>query len=496
MSAEPTSLPHLHAVILAGGSGSRFWPLSRELGPKQMLSVFGGVSLITRAVQRITSACDVGSLHVITNERLLDELRNHLKSQPALRGLEIDYLAEPAARNTAPAVALAAAYVKRIDPDAVMVVLPSDHLLEDGEAWRHTIEVAYRLAEDRYLVTIGLEPDKPETGYGYIKVGQAMAGHDVGGIRGHAASGFVEKPDLETARLFLSEGDYMWNSGILVARVDVVLEELRKAGERAASEESAHGASIAETAEWLASRPKGEWPTEEPIARFAALPAVPFDKAALEVSDRVAVVPVHLEWSDVGSLLSLSQLAAPDERGNVRVGRVVDVDSRDVVAYSQDRLLATLGVKDLLVVDTPDATLIADKGRAQDVRLIVDALKAVNAPEVVAARSSLRPWGSWTLLMKSDGFQIKSIDVLPGERLSLQSHARRSEHWIVVEGVARVARDGEEIDVLANESVYLPTGTVHRLENPGPGPLKVIEVAVGEYLGEDDIVRYEDDFGR
>lgn len=492
----PKPIDHLHAVILAGGSGSRFWPLSRELGPKQLLSVFGGVSLITRAVQRVTDFCDLGSLHVVTNERLLDELRNHLKSQAGLKDLEIDYLAEPVPRNTAPAIALTAAHLLRYDPHAVMIVLPSDHLLEDGGVWSDTVTVAGSLAAEGYLVTIGLKPAGPETAYGYIRAGEAIEGERVGEAQGRLAAAFTEKPDLETARLFLERGDYLWNSGMLVARADVVLEQLEAAGRAAKTEESAHGERIVETARWLASLPKTEWTADEPRERFAGLPSVPFDKAALEVSERVAVVPADMEWSDVGSLLSLEKLAPPDERGNVRVGRVVDVDSRDVVAYSQDRLIATLGLDDVLVIDTPDATLVAKKDRAQDVRLVVEALKAVNAPEVVAARSSLRPWGSWTLLMKADDFQIKSIDVLPGHRLSLQSHQHRSEHWIVIEGVARVQRNDDVIELSANESIYLPAGAVHRLENAGDVPLKVIEVAVGEYLGEDDIVRYQDEYGR
>lgn len=486
-------IEHLRAVILAGGSGSRFWPLSRELGPKQMLSVFGGVSLLTRAVQRIGDFCDVGSIHVITSEILLDELRNHLKSQ--LPGVGIDYLAEPVGRNTAPAIALAAAHLLRADPDAVIIMLPSDHLLEDGQVWDDAVHVASELAAEGMLATIGLPPKRPETGYGYIHAG-APLGKQRGSVQAHHVTGFFEKPDADTARLFVERGDYLWNSGMLVARASVVLEELERAGRAAATEESAHGVEIVETARWLADQPKADWLSDEARARFGALPPVPFDKAALEVSERVAVVPADMEWSDVGSLLSLAKLAEPDERGNVRVGRVVDVDSRDMVAYTQDRLIATLGLDNVLVVDTPDATLVAAKDRAQDVRLVVEALKAVNAPEVVAARSSLRPWGSWTLLMKADGFQIKSIDVAPGQRLSLQSHEKRSEHWIVIDGAAEVFRDGDIITLERNKSVFLPAGTVHRLANPGTDVLKVIEVAVGDYLGEDDIVRFEDDFGR
>ncbi|TLM79463.1 MAG: cupin domain-containing protein, partial [Actinobacteria bacterium] len=298
------------------------------------------------------------------------------------------------------------------------------------------------------------------------------------------------------ARHYVADGGYLWNSGMLVAKARVILDELVAAGQAAATPESAHGAIIVEVAEKLAELPSEQWTTDEARAAYDALPSVPFDKAALEVSPAVAVVPTQLDWSDVGSLLAIDKLAEPDERGNVLVGRCIDVGSKDVLAYSADRLVATLGLDDVLVVDTADATLVAAKERAQDVRLIVDALKAAGAPEVVTSRSSLRPWGSWTLLMKGEGFQIKSIDVLPGHRLSLQSHQHRSEHWIVIEGTARVECDSVVSDLEANESAYLPAGAVHRLENAGEVALKVIEVAVGGYLGEDDIVRYEDDFGR
>ncbi len=479
-------IPHLNAVVLAGGSGTRFWPLSRELAPKQFVSIFGGVSLITRAVLRVSEMAEPGGIHVLTNERLLDELRNHLKSQADIEGLAIDYLAEPTPRNTAAAIALAAAYLLRRDPDAVMVVLPSDHLLEDGERWARTMRVAAGLAGEGRLVTLGLTPAYPETGYGYIRMGAELPAHREAEVAGHEVVAFVEKPDRATAEEFLATGEYLWNSGMLVARADAVLHELDAAG----------ASAIADAARQIASRPPAEWTSADARALFEALPSVPFDKAALEVSSRVAVVPADLEWSDVGSLLALKAVAEPDERGNTLSGNVVDVDSHDSIVYSADRLVATLGLKDAIVVDTADATLVAARDRAQDVRLIVDALRAIGAREIVESRSSLRPWGSWTMLVKGAGFQVKTIDVLPGHRLSLQSHAHRSEHWIVVEGTARVTIDDAEFIVQANESKYIPLGAVHRLENAGDGPLHLVEVAVGDYLGEDDIVRYADDWAR
>jgi mannose-1-phosphate guanylyltransferase/mannose-6-phosphate isomerase len=491
-----TRIPHLHAVILAGGSGTRFWPLSRELSPKQFITIFGGASLITQAVRRVRPLAEERGVHVLTNERLKDELRNHLMSQAELSECAIEYLAEPTPRNTAPAIALAAAYLTRLDPDAVLVVLPSDHILEDGETWQRTLRVAARLAERGRLVTIGLAPTYPETGYGYIRMGAAIEDSAEGDTVGHDVAAFIEKPDRATAESYLGEGGYLWNSGMLVARADTVLAELEAAGEHSATPESADAAEIAAVAREMAALDPAAWTGDAARERFGALPAVPFDKAVLEVSEAVAVVPAELDWSDVGSLAALEQAEPHDERGNMLSGNVVDIGSRDTIVYSADRLVATIGLHDLMVVDTADATLVAPKNRAQDVRLIVDALKATGAREIVDTRSSLRPWGSWTLLVKGAGFQVKTIEVAPGQRLSLQSHEHRSEHWVVVEGRGRITRGPEVFDVGPNESAYIPRGFTHRLENPGAEVLRIVEIAVGDYLGEDDITRYEDDWER
>lgn len=493
----PTArIPHLHAVILAGGSGTRFWPLSRELSPKQFVDIFGGVSLITHAVRRVASLAEDGGVHVLTNERLLDELRNHLKAQAELADVHIEYLAEPIPRNTAAAVALAAAYLLALDRDAILVVLPSDHLLKDDERWERTLRLAAHVADNGRLVTLGLQPSYPETGYGYIHAGAPIAGAVEGDIQAHEVTAFMEKPDRVTAERFVADGGYMWNSGMLVARADVVLAELTRAGEKSATPASAGSAVIADVACEVASLGPAAWTSDAARERFAALPSVPFDKAALEVSPVVAVVPTDIAWSDVGSLLALEHVAPADERGNVLDGNVVDIDSQNSIVYSQDRLVATMGLDGLMVVDTADATLVAPKARAQDVRLIVDKLREAGAPEIVESRSSLRPWGSWTRLVKGAGFQVKTIDVLPGQRLSLQSHEHRSEHWVVVEGRGRITRNGEVIELGPNESSYIPIGMVHRLENIGDTILRIVEIAVGDYLGEDDITRLADDWSR
>lgn len=480
---------HLYAAILAGGSGQRFWPLSRELNPKQLLSMFGTESLIAQAVHRILPFAQCGeAVTVVTNERLFDELRNHLKAQadPHLHGVR--YILEPLARNTAPAIALAAAVLLAEDPDATLVVLPSDHVLEGGELWAACIDAGFRASQDGYLVTIGIAPSRPETGYGYIRAADPLPQHLVGSAVPHVAAEFVEKPDHEHAQEYVSGGRHFWNAGIFVMRADRVLEELEAAG--------GDEARIADACRWIASLPEAQRNSEAARARFSDLASVSIDKAVMERSERVAVIPAALQWSDVGSLLALEEIAAPDEHGNVREGRGVDVDSSGTIVYSTDRLVATLGVEDLIVVDTSDATLVLPKDRAQDVRLVVEALKAAGAPELVQPKVSLRPWGSWTSLLSGPHYQIKLVDVIPGARLSLQKHRHRAEHWIVVSGTAAVERDGESIEVHQNESVFLPMGCVHRLANCGKVPLQVIEVQVGEYLGEDDIVRMEDDFGR
>lgn len=479
----------IHALILAGGSGQRFWPLSRELSPKQFLTLFGTESLIVSAIRRILPFTgDASRVWIGTNERLFDELRNHLTSQadPALQ--TVRYLIEPVARNTAPAIALAAAVIEREDPEAVMAVLPSDHVLDDGDEWHACMSAAISAAKAGWLVTIGISPTRPETGYGYIRAAEPLEEHRVGDALPHRAAEFIEKPPLDQARAFVEGGTHYWNAGIFVMRASRVLEELESAG--------AAQAKIAACARWLAGRSPAERLDDEARARFASLSALSIDHAVMERSDDVAVIPAKLAWNDVGSLLSLGEIAAPDADGNVRSGRGIDIDTHGSIIYSGDRLVATLGVDDLIIVDTADATLVAHKERAQEVRRVVDALAAQGAPEVVEPRTSVRPWGSWTLLMKGEGFHIKSVEVLPGRRLSLQSHEHRSEHWVVVRGRARVARDAEVFELEPNESADLPAGCRHRLENPGSEPLLVIEVATGAYLGEDDIVRYEDDWAR
>jgi mannose-1-phosphate guanylyltransferase / mannose-6-phosphate isomerase len=479
-----------HAVILAGGTGQRFWPLSRELSPKQLLSVFGTESLVAQAVHRVLPTVDEagGNVLIVTNERLLDELRNNLSANDDGRLSEIAYLVEPVSRNTAPAIALAAVELQKQDPEAVMVVLPSDHLLDDGPLWQDVLNEALRVAGYGFFVTVGLTPTHAETGYGYVEAGKPLVGTPSGSPAVFHARQFVEKPDLQTAERFVAEGRHYWNAGIFVMRAADVLGEMRALGGDAAAIEAA--------CRWVSEQPREAWLTDRVRERFASLPSAPFDKVLLEKTDRVAVVPANLPWHDVGSFLALESVGDTDGRGNTRVGRGVDIDTQGSIVYASGRLVATLGLTDTVVVDTADATLVCSKDRCQDVRLVVDALKALGAEEVVLPKTSLRPWGSWTSLLKGAGFQIKLLDIKSGCKPSLQRHDRRSEHWVVVEGEAVVTRDHEVLTIPANESVFLPVGCVHRVENRGSALLKIIEVQVGDYLGEDDIVRLEDDWHR
>jgi mannose-1-phosphate guanylyltransferase/mannose-6-phosphate isomerase len=373
-------------------------------------------------------------------------------------------------------------------PDAILVVLPSDHLLEDGAVWADCVTAAATVAADGWLVTIGIAPTRPETGYGYIRAGEALPAFAVGTVTPHVAVEFVEKPDHARAVEYVAGGKHFWNAGIFVMKASRVLEELDAAGG-----DEAH---VADVCRAIAAMPAAERNGQVAREAFASIKPVSIDVAVMERSKRVAVIPAPLQWSDVGSLMALEGVAEPDAAGNVRSGRGVDIDSRGSIVYSTDRLVATLGVEDLIVVDTPDATLVLPKDRAQDVRQVVDALKLAGAPEVTQPKVSLRPWGSWTSLLKGPGYQIKLLEIKAGAKPSLQRHHHRSEHWIVVAGTALVTRDEEQVEVHVNESIFIPMGAVHRIENCGKVPLQVIEVQVGEYLGEDDIVRIEDDWAR
>ncbi len=464
----------LVAVVLAGGSGTRFWPLSREQYPKQLLKLFGSESLIQQTVGRIGALVPIERMYIVTARGLAGELK--LQLAPFGEALLSNLIAEPQGRNTAAAVTLAALHLRRKGRgESIMVVLPADHRVERPRRLIALLRRAAPLAEEGRLVLFGIPPLRPESGYGYIRPGKTL---QVGRAAARSVAAFVEKPmPADAARLVRSGA--LWNSGIFMWRADAILEEVRRLMPRL-------------------YRALDQAESEEALAKvYRDLPSVSIDTGVLERSRRTVVLEAKgLGWSDVGSWGSLHEIAPKDRHGNVKVGNVLDLDNRNSLLYGSERLLAAIGVSDLVVVDTPDATLICPKQRTQEVRRLVDQLKKRGTGEQIAHRTVYRPWGSFTTLEEGPGYKIKRLSVRPGARLSLQMHHHRAEHWVVVQGAARVTRDDEVIDVHTGQNLYIPLRARHRIENPGEGVLEIIEVQNGEYLGEDDIVRFADDYGR
>jgi mannose-1-phosphate guanylyltransferase/mannose-6-phosphate isomerase len=468
----------LHPVVLSGGSGTRLWPLSRQNQPKQFLSLIGDHSLFQETILRASRLPGAQAPVTVCSDDHRFMVGEQLQAIGAPSG---GILLEPVARNTAPAIALAAMHVLASDLGATVLVLPADHLIEDEDAFREAVETALRLADEGRLVAFGIHPDYAETGYGYILRGEAL------GQGGYAIDRFVEKPDLPTAERYLAEGTYAWNSGMFLFKAQRYLDELAQhAPAVLAAARAAYGAATSD----LDFIRVG---TDE----FAASPSDSIDYAVMERTRRAAVVAVSCGWSDIGSWSSLWSVAERDVDGNRHEGDVISVDTTgSLVRASDRRMIATIGVEDLVIIDTPDATLVARKDRVQDVKLVVDRLKAAGRQEHLFHRKVYRPWGSYDSIGVGERFQVKKIVVKPGAALSLQQHQHRAEHWIVVSGVAEVTCDDRVFDLHENQSTYIPVGSVHRLRNRGSEPVELIEVQSGSYLGEDDIVRLEDVYGR
>ena len=468
----------IQPVILAGGSGTRLWPLSRTLYPKQFLKLAGDRTLLQATMERLAELEGVlpPVLVVGENHRFLAR-EQAAECAHGTSGIRI--LIEPVARNTAPAVCAAALLcAAKIGADAeepVLLVLPADHLIAQGPAFALAVAQAARLARDGFLVTFGITPRSPETGYGYIKAGDH-----------HRALAFVEKPDLETARGYLADGNYFWNSGMFAFTPSGVLAAME---EHAPAIVAAMGEAVDRGTE------DGVFFRLDPAAMEKS-PDDSIDYALMEKSDRVAVVPADISWSDIGSWQALWEIAAKDVLGNATQGDVLLHDVSGSLVHATSRLVACAGVQDMMVVETPDAVMVVPRDRAQDVKKLVTALKEKGREEYLVHRTASRPWGSYTVLEEGPRFKIKRITVKPGVKLSLQMHHHRSEHWVVVKGTARVTNGDAMYLVHENESTFILPGKQHRLENPGVIPLEVIEVQNGSYLGEDDIVRFEDDFGR
>lgn len=471
-------------VVLSGGVGSRLWPVSRESFPKPFMPLADGQSLLFKTYQRACRVADAGMVMTVTNREYYFMSKDELQAACSGKECAGQFLLEPAGRNTAPAIALAARNVLETwGPEAMLLILAADHLITDLDAFSGSVDRAAQLAQQDCLVTFGIHPTRPETGFGYIEKGERLGS-------GYRVARFVEKPDEATARDYLASGDFLWNAGMFCFKAGVILDELAR-----------HAPELASAVDecWTAlgdAHSKAHDLFDIPAQPFAAVPSISIDYAVMEKSNRVAVVAAEFDWSDVGSWTAVSDLSEPDADNNRATGDAIFLDSRNTFIKGEDRLIAALGLDDLLIIDTPDALLVAHVDKAQEVKDVVGRLKQQDHPACSLRRTGIRPWGRYTILEQGDRYKIKHIEVLPGRSLSLQMHHHRSEHWIVVSGMAKVSTGEEERFIGPNESTYIPAGSLHRLSNPGLVKLTLVEVQSGEYLEEDDIVRFQDDYDR
>ncbi len=460
-----------YAVILAGGSGTRLWPLSRTKHPKQFLPILGTTTMLQQTVDRV-NALGISSIIVICNEEHRFLAAEQLKEIDSLCPI----ILEPEGRNTAPAIAIAALHC---DKDSILFALPSDHFIEDLDSFKESYEAGLELAKQNKLITFGICPSSPNTGYGYIKQGKSYH-------QGFMIDSFVEKPSLAKAKEYKNSGNFLWNSGMFLFKPEIYLDELQKF--RVDIFDSCKACIENSTIDLDFIR------LDEKA--FSACPSVSIDYAVMEKTDDAVVIPMNAGWSDIGSWSSLFNVSPKDKDGNVIHGDIFTRHTKKSIILSNEKLVTVLGVDNLIIVVTKDAVLVANKNSSEDIKLIADDLKNSLRPELDLHREVYRPWGKYDSVDQGDSFQVKRITVKPGEKLSVQKHHHRSEHWIVVAGIAIVTRDEETFSLKENESIYIPLGSIHSLENPGLENLELIEVQTGEYLGEDDIVRYEDRYNR
>ncbi|MCG8370176.1 MAG: mannose-1-phosphate guanylyltransferase/mannose-6-phosphate isomerase [Proteobacteria bacterium] len=468
-------------VILSGGSGTRLWPASRSMYPKQLLPIAGDKTMLQATALR-TSALPTASLKRSGYKHLVVCNESHRFSvAEQMAGIErrAQIILEPEGRNTAPAIALAALLAKDVDPDIALLVMPADHVIRDVAAFQAAVLRGVEAARQGRLVTFGIVPTSPETGYGYIKASP-------GGEAAVPVEAFVEKPDGPTAQKYLDDGAYFWNSGMFLFGSGAFLDELRALAPdiHEACEESMVNKSF-----------DGDFVRPAPDL-FAACPSDSIDYAVMEKSHNAVMVPLDAGWSDVGSWSALHDVSARDDDGNAFSGDALMHDCANSFVQAESRLVAAVGLRDTLVVETRDSVLVADKARSQEVKDLVDKLEAAGREEVRLHRQVFRPWGSYDSIDTGDGFRVKRLIVKPGAVLSLQKHAHRSEHWVCVSGKALITRNDEEFELRVNESTYVAVGDVHRIANPYDEPVHIIEVQCGRYLGEDDIVRLDDNYGR
>lgn len=474
---DPFVVDKIHPVILSGGNGSRLWPLSRDSYPKQLLQLFGDTTMLQDTAERVADPKLFGRLTVVANAEhrfaVGEQLRAVCSRAPRI-------ILEPVARNTAAAMAVAALLAARDDPEAVLLVMPADHVLPDRVAFLAAVQDGLPLAEAGTIVLFGIRPDGPNTGYGYIRTGDVMAG------RACRIDAFVEKPDRASAERYCESGSYLWNSGIFLLQARTVIRELERHEPTvlAAVDQAIAGAS--EDLDFLRLG----------ATAFADAPSISFDHAVLERTTFAAVLPGDFLWSDAGTWSGLWELGDHDQHGNVAVGDIIAHDTRGSYLRSEGPLIAAVGVQDLVIVATADAVLVSHRRAAQEVKRMVETLRAAEHRAVTQTAQTYRPWGWYQCVHSGERFQVKRITVKPGHKLSLQKHFHRAEHWVVVRGTAEVEVDGRSKLVSENESVYIPIGAVHRLGNPGKVPLDLIEVQSGAYLGEDDIVRLDDIYAR
>ena len=479
-AAQPQVSAKRYAIVLAGGSGTRLWPVSRSSKPKQLLCLNGAESLLQQTVRRALPMVDAAHVVTVTSAEYRFEVAGQLLALDA--ALAAGVLAEPMGRNTLPAIAWAVARIARETPDALIGVFSSDHAVADNEAFLRAWQSAEAAAKEGYVALFGMQPTEAATGYGYIQGGKPLAGVNSGPLSDvHQAARFVEKPDLATAQRYLSEGGYYWNGGMFVFRADRFLEMVKQ-----------HQPPIFSAAQALAEKNEALAAAEV----YASMPDLSIDYGLLELADKVAVVPVDMGWSDLGSWEAIYQQRGKDTQGNMLEGDVLALDSQDNLLWSEHGLVATLGVANLAVVQTRDATLVCPRERVQDLKQLVAAVKESHAHLTEIHLTVTRPWGSYTILEEGPGYKIKRILVNPGAKLSMQMHYHRSEHWVVIEGTARITNGEQDIYLEENQSTYIPKTNRHRLENPGKVALQIIEIQSGPYLEEDDIVRFDDIYGR